>query len=76
MTKRRFRDLSPMSKSLVIAVGVIQVGLNVAAQIDITRRPASQVRGPKLRWRLLSFVNVFGPLAYFRWGRQSTSSTQ
>jgi len=24
---------------------------------------------PIVRWRLVSLINVFGPLAYFRWGR-------
>jgi hypothetical protein len=27
------------------------------------------VRGSKIGWRLISLINVFGPLAYFRWGR-------
>jgi hypothetical protein len=54
---------------LVVLLGVVQVSLNVAAQVDITRRPASQVRGSKIQWRLVSLINFFGPLAYFKWGR-------
>lgn len=54
---------------LLVALGVLQVSLNAAAQVDISRRQASDVRGSKIGWRLMSLINVFGPLAYFRWGR-------
>jgi hypothetical protein len=54
---------------LLVALGVLQVSLNAAAQVDISRRPASDARGSKIGWRLISLINVFGPLAYFRWGR-------
>jgi hypothetical protein len=69
VAKRRFRDLSPRNRALLVALAAVQVSLNIAAQVDITRRPDSGIRGSKLRWRLVSFVNVLGPLAYFRWGR-------
>ena len=71
MTKRRFSDLSPVQRVFVVVVGSVQLALNLAAQLDITRRPASAIRGPKIRWRLISMINIFGPLAYFRWGRTS-----
>lgn len=66
---RTWRDLSPCTRTVITAAGTVQLGLFAAAQIDLTRRTADQVRGSKLRWRLLSFVNFFGPLSYFRWGR-------
>ena len=72
MAKRRFRDLSPRTRYLLVALGVVEVALNAAAQVDITRRPAAAIRGPKAGWRLVSLVNVAGPLAYFRWGRLPT----
>jgi hypothetical protein len=56
---------------LLVALGVLQVSLNAAAQVGISRRPASEVHGSKIGWRLISLINVFGPLAYFRWGRVS-----
>jgi hypothetical protein len=68
--KRRFRDLSPRSRRLLVALGAVQLSLNVAAQIDISRRMSAEVRGPKVCWRLVSLINVLGPLAYFRWGRR------
>jgi hypothetical protein len=69
MAKRRFGEFSPRTRKLIMAAGVGQAALLLAAQIDITRRPAEQVRGPKLGWRLVSLLNFVGPLAYFRWGR-------
>ncbi|MGH8961703.1 MAG: PLDc N-terminal domain-containing protein [Jatrophihabitantaceae bacterium] len=69
MTGRRFRDLSPRTRNLIIALGVVQVALNVAAQLDITRRSRSEIRGSKIRWRLVSLINIFGPITYFRRGR-------
>lgn len=71
MAKRRFRDFSPRAQAALVALGILEVALFAGVQIDVSRRPADQVRGPKLRWRLLAFINVFGPLAYFRWGRMS-----
>jgi hypothetical protein len=47
--------------------------LKVAALIDIKRRPASQIRGPKWVWAaVVTVVNSLGgvPLAYFAFGRR------
>jgi hypothetical protein len=40
-------------------------------QRDIQRRPAAEIRGPKLLWRLIATQNVIGPAAYFGFGRRS-----
>ena len=67
--KKTWSDLSPVQRFLTLVAGAIQVGLLVAALADLRRRPAEQVRGSKAMWAALSFVNFFGPLAYFRFGR-------
>lgn len=69
MVKRAFGDLPAAARVGVVVAGALELGLLVAAQVDITRRPADGIRGSKLVWRLVSLVNVFGPLAYFRSGR-------
>ena len=69
MTNRRFVDLPWPARVVIIVVGALEVGLLAAAQIDITRRPAAQIRGGKLRWRLVSLINIIGPIVYFRRGR-------
>lgn len=70
MVKRRFRDLSSRNRVLLVVLGIVQVSLNAAAQIDITRRAADEIRGPKFAWRLVSMVNIVGPVAYFVRGRR------
>jgi hypothetical protein len=54
-------------------LAAVQLTLLAAAEIDIQRRPASQINGPKNRWRLLCLINFVGPLSYFGWGRQRIS---
>jgi Phospholipase_D-nuclease N-terminal len=65
--------LSERSRNLVIAAAIAESCLKVAALIDLKRRPASQVRGPKWLWAVVVvIVNSFGavPLSYFAFGRR------
>ena len=68
---QRFSDLPTEKRVGISLLGAVQLALLIAAQLDIQRRPADQIRGPKLRWRLLCFINFIGPLSYFRWGRRT-----
>jgi phospholipase D-like protein len=68
--KTRWSDLSSGQRGAIVAVGAVQVGLLVAALRDLWRRPADQINGSKLVWLPICFVNFFGPLAYFRFGRK------
>jgi hypothetical protein len=69
---KRWSEFSPRTRKLIIATGVVEVGLKAAAAIDLKRRPADQVRGPKLAWFAALFVNSAGliPLSYFLFGRR------
>jgi hypothetical protein len=69
-SKQSWSDLSGRQQAGVGVAGVVQVGLLIAALTDLWRRPADQVNGSKLLWAPLCFVNFFGPLAYFRFGRK------
>ena len=69
-TKKRWSELSPAQRKAIVAAGVVQNGLLAAALIDIWRRPGSRINGPKRRWVVASFVNFFGPIAYFTLGRK------
>jgi hypothetical protein len=63
------------AKRLWIAVVfVVSLGLVAAGERDIQRRPAEQVRGSKLFWRL-ACLNALGAASYFRWGRRPTADT-
>lgn len=68
--RRQWRDLSPAQRIGTVILGAAQIALFGAAQLDLWRRPAHQVRGRKWMWATLDFVNFFGPLAYFAFGRR------
>jgi len=53
--------------------GAVQIGLLIAALIDIYRRPVEQIRGSKWAWTVVSFINFAGPVSYFAFGRRRVS---
>jgi hypothetical protein len=66
-------ELSRRDRQLIIAGAAFEGSLKVVALIDLKRRPASEIRGPKSAWLpLLTVVNSAGaaPLAYLLWGRR------
>jgi hypothetical protein len=75
--RRQWSDLSERTRRLLIGVAVVEGCLKIAALIDIKRRPASQIRGPKWAWAtVVAIVNSFGaiPLSYFAFGRRPPGS--
>jgi hypothetical protein len=71
--KRKWSDLHPRTRRLVVVTGVIEAVLKIAALIDLARRPSTEVRGSKGRWAAaVALTNSLGavPLAYFAWGRR------
>ena len=70
MAAQRWSDLSERTRRLIIAAGVIEGSLKLAALADMRRRPAGQVRGKKWIWApVVLAVNSFGlaPLDTFAW---------
>ena len=73
MAAAKWSNLSQRNQRLLIAAAVVETSLKTAALIDITRRPASEIRGPKWAWiPAVSILNSAGiaPVAYFVWGRR------
>jgi hypothetical protein len=75
--RKQWSDLSEGTRRLLIAAAVVEGILKVAALIDLKRRPASQIRGPKWLWAAV--VAVAGsagvvPISYFVFGRQQPRS--
>ncbi|MEC5192112.1 MULTISPECIES: hypothetical protein [unclassified Arthrobacter] len=66
--KKTWKELSPMAKFGTITAAAVQISLLIAAQRDISRRPAEEIRGGKLLWRLATLVNFVGPGSYFTFG--------
>jgi hypothetical protein len=73
VVKRRWSDLSPRSRALIVVTGAVEGLLKLAALVDLRRRPAREVRGSKRSWALaIAMTNSAGvvPLAYFLRGRR------
>ncbi|MEZ4502900.1 MAG: PLD nuclease N-terminal domain-containing protein [Dehalococcoidia bacterium] len=71
---RRATELSGRQRVVFACMALFQFTLLVAAQADLFRRAASEVRGPKWAWRIVAFINFIGPLSYFAFGRTSAES--
>jgi Phospholipase_D-nuclease N-terminal len=70
VTRRSWSELSPAQQTAVLVLGSLQLSLAATAWVDLARRPASQVNGPKALWTAVIAVNWVGPIAWFRWGRR------
>jgi hypothetical protein len=74
-SRKKWKEMPPQARVGAVVVGAIQLSLLLAAQRDISRRPAEQIRGSKIMWRLVSFVNFIGPGSYFAFGRKKLPVT-
>ena len=69
-SKKGFAEYSTAKQASIAVLGAVSLGLVAAAERDIQHRPASQVRGSRMLWRLVC-LNALGALGYFWWGRRS-----
>jgi hypothetical protein len=77
MARRRWEDLDPRTRRLIVVAGAIDGVLRLAALIDLARRPATEVRGSKSKWAAaVSLINSLGavPIAYFALGRRKPAT--
>jgi phospholipase D-like protein len=70
MRQKQWNDLTDTQKRGIVLVGVLQLMLLAAALLDIRRRPANAINGSKRLWRMVVFINLIGPIAYFLFGRK------
>jgi hypothetical protein len=73
MAAKHFKDLSQRGRLGAFVLIAVSLGLVVAAQRDLRRRTAAQVRGSKRVWRLLC-LNALGAASYLVWGRRAGQS--
>ena len=75
VARKRWSDLSPRTRRLVLIGGAFEGLLKTAALVDLARRPNEEVRGSKRLWAaalvLISSVGAV-PIAYFAYGRRKT----
>jgi hypothetical protein len=67
---RRWTDLSPRQRALTLVAASVQLSLAATAWAQLAATPAVEVNGSKARWAAVIAINVVGPLAWFRWGRE------
>ena len=73
MARKKWNELSPRVRRLVVAGAAVEGALKIAALVDLSRRPADAVRGSKRSWATaIVLVNSLGavPIAYFARGRR------
>jgi hypothetical protein len=75
-SKRMWRDMSSLQRTVAIVMAVAQFSLAGAAWRDLAHRPRAEVRGPKWRWALTIGLNFFGPIAYLCRGRIRSPGAQ
>jgi len=68
--KRRWADMSGTERAAILTLGSIELALTAIAGVDLYRRSADDVRGPKALWWPIIFVQPVGPIAYLEFGRR------
>ena len=74
VAKKRWSDLSPRSRRLIMMGGAIEGVLKTAALVDLVHRPTEEVRGSKPLWAAaIVLINSVGvvPITYFAYGRRT-----
>lgn len=74
--KRKWSELSPKAKAGVVGVMIAHTALAGVAHRDLSRRPAEQIHGPKMLWRLLTAANTSFTVTYLLWGRHKNAPAQ
>jgi hypothetical protein len=70
MANRKWSELTGWQRAGVVVIGSVEVVLTTVAAVDLVRRPAQRVRGPKALWWPAIFVQPVGAPAYLAWGRR------
>jgi len=69
MAKKSWAEMTKAQRAAVVVGGVLELAATAVTLRDLSRRPASQVRGPKMLWVAACVVQPFGPMAYWMYGR-------
>jgi hypothetical protein len=69
MATHPFSELPRWQQIGALVLAPIEVVLTVTAAVDLARRPAGQIRGPKALWWLGILVQPAGPIVYLKWAR-------
>ncbi|MBU2694154.1 MULTISPECIES: DUF5652 family protein [Pimelobacter] len=73
MAKKRWRDLSPRTRKIILVTGAVDGALKAVALADLKRRDADEINGSKRTWATaLTLLNTAGvlPIVYLVRGRR------
>jgi hypothetical protein len=74
MVRKRWDELDPRLRQVMLVAASVEAGLKIAALIDLAQHPAPDIRGSKRLWAAgLTFVNSAGilPIVYLLRGRRT-----
>jgi hypothetical protein len=74
--KKRWDELRPRTRKLIVIGAAVDGALKVAALVDLARRPAAEIRRSKAKWvAAIVVVNSAGalPVYYFARGRRPSA---
>lgn len=74
-SRSKWQDMTPAQRAFVIAGATVEIVLTTVAVVDLARRPADQVRGPKVLWLLGCAIQPVGPITYLAVGRRPTATS-
>ena len=70
MERKRWSDFSPGVRTAIVLGAFAELVVTTIALRDLIRRPANEVRGPKLLWGPFLFVQPVGSPLYLVVGRR------
>jgi hypothetical protein len=73
VAQKRWCDYSGAARAAVVAGAIAELVVTGAALRDLIRRPAREVRGPKMLWGLGLFVQPIGSPLYLLVGRHRSA---
>ncbi len=66
--RRKWSEMSGGQRTAILVLASVELALTATAAVDLVRRPASGVRGPKVLWACALVVQPVGPIAYLALG--------
>lgn len=68
--RNEWKKMSGRRRFWLVSLSMVEFGLKLLAWRDLARRPAEEINGRKAAWFAATFINTFGPVAYFIFGRR------
>jgi hypothetical protein len=75
MANKKWSEMSTRSRLAVVLLALVELVLTTVALRDLSRRERAAVRGPKILWRLVCFVQPVGPILYLALGRRESGES-